>query len=350
LRFFSKHAQAIFIMAGLVLVSGLMLQSQSGNQRVDNFLNSLPTLANIDLARSVVQNLRFTEAETRQLEGALKKPTYKAQIDRLLGTAKVPSPAPTPTSKDPAAMKREQLSRIASLNQRTKSEAQKLISVAVKLPSSLSVSMTVPRITSLSPSTIEPGMSLIIRGADFLPQGSVTFTFGSAVFNGSVEYWAGDFILVNLQGDIQGVREQDGQVTVKKQNGRRADAAIHFVPIWEYAHVGSIRMTYSSNPYDPVVAFYNYVVRGISDWCSSYQIPYGSVTSTRLLNGYTVYAVSYDPHSDAYINRQNENVGAYLGSSNLPGATAGTICHSNLVDPKITCLVTIKGPLGLKWY
>jgi hypothetical protein len=349
LRFLSKHVQAIFLVVGLVLLSGLLLQSQSGNQRVDSFLNSLPTLANIDLARSAVQNLRFTAAETRQLEGALKKPDYRAQIDRLLGTAKVPSPAPPPTSKDPAALKREQLSRIAGLNQRTRSEAQKLISVAAKLPSSLSVSMTVPRITSLSPTTIEPGMSLIIRGADLLPQGSVMFTFGSAVFKGSVEYWAGDFILVNLQGDIQGVGEQDGQVTVKKQNGRRADAAIHFVPIWEYDRVYSTRMTYSSNPYDPVVAFYNYVVRGISDWCSSYQIPYGSTTSTRLLNGYTVCAVSYDPHSDTYINRQYENVGVYLGSSHLPELTAGQICHSNLVDPKITCVVTIKGPHGVPY-
>jgi hypothetical protein len=82
--FIRKHVQAVFATVSLVLLSVLMLQSQGGNQRVDNFLNSLSTFSNADMARSALQNLRFTEAENRLLEGGPRKPNFAAQIDRLV--------------------------------------------------------------------------------------------------------------------------------------------------------------------------------------------------------------------------------------------------------------------------
>jgi hypothetical protein len=351
MKFFSKHAQAMFIFVALVLVFGLMLQSQGRNQRVDNFLNSLPTLANIDLARSAVQNLRFTEAEIRQLEGALKQPTYRAQIDRLLGTAKVPPGPLPPPVKDASILKQEQIQRIGGINLKLKSEAQQLMTLSAKVSGTALTTIigTAPKITSLSQATIEPGQQLIIRGTDFLPQGSVTFTFGSSVFNGAVVYWANDFILVTLPADIQGVREMDGNVTVKKQNARRADAAIRFVPIWDYAEIWSARLTYSDNPYDGAVAFFLWVVKGVDEWCSQFNIPWAYVTNP-LLNTWRITGVRYANRNGSWLRSKNENPGVFVGSANLPDHTTGSLCFYIMKEARITCEVTVKGPLGLKYY
>jgi len=351
MKFFSKHAQAMFIMVALVLVSGLMLQSQSGNQRIDNFLNSLSTFSTVDMARSAFQNLRFTESERRLLEGGLRHPSCRPQIDRLLKTAKIPPGPLPPPVKDASILKQEQIQRIGGINLKLKSEAQQLMTLSAKVSGMTLTTIigTAPKITSLSQATIEPGQQLIIRGTDFLPQGSVTFTFGSSVFNGAVVYWANDFILVTFPAEIQGIPETDGTVTVRKQNARRADAAIRFVPIWDYATIYSSRLTYSDNPYDGAVAFFLWLVKGVDEWCSQFNIPW-SYTTNPLLNTWRITGLRYVNHYDGWLRSKNENPGVFVGFANLPDHTTGSLCFFILKEARITCEVTIKGPLGLKYY
>ena len=266
----------------------------------------------------------------------------------------MPPTEPTPPLRDALSLKQEQLQRIQEVNKRLSTEVDGLQAISAKAVSSTALQAaigTTPKITSLSQATIEPGQSLIIRGTDFLPQGSVTFTFGSSSFNGTVVYWNTDFILVTLPADIQGVREMDGNVTVKKQNAKRADAAIRFVPIWHYATITSDRLTYSDNPYDSAVAFYLWLVKGQKEWCSQFNIPWRQDVPIWLLNGYTIFSLQYVNNSNGWLTSKNrENSQLYVGSVNLPLRTTGSLCHYILKEPRLRCVVTVKGPLGLYYY
>ena len=302
------------------------------------------------MSRTALQNLRFTDAENKQLETALRQPTYRAQIDRLLKTVK-PQPALAPQrAKSPATLKQEQALRIETINKNALSEAQKLLAVSAQaVPSTAmrAVTGTAPTITSISSSTIEPGQSLIIRGTDFLPKGSVIFTFGGRTFTGSITYWAADFILVTLPG-LTAMPQQEGTVTVQKPHPQQlASKPIQFIPIWDYYEVRSDQMTYLDNPYDPIVALYNYYVYNRQRWCSFFKISFPTVPGGRLLNTYKIDTYIYkDEDGDS---SWREYPPAFTGLDVLPQKTAEQICHRISSVPKIFCYVTIKGPRGLNY-
>ena len=335
------------LIPALGLMLGLTVQSQMANPKVDNFLNGLSTLSSADAARAAFNAAKFSAAEERLLKNGLRDPKYSIQMERLAKAVKLPPEPSPPPVKEPQSLRLDQARKTAGINKRLTTEAQSLLAISSKVSVNLQMIMgTAPKITSLSQTTIEPGQELIISGTDFLPQGSVTFSFGSSSFAGTVVYWNTDFILVTFPVSVQGIGETDGTVTVRKQNARlRADAAIHFVPIWNCIDYKSNPLEYSSNPYDPLVAYYDIVFWGRSDWCSSFTISYPSGTPARLINGYQVVSVHYE--SDCFINRQYENTGSYIGSTTLPSSTAGVICHSNTWARKIYCIVRVKGPLGL---
>lgn len=173
----AKTGKAGLVMIVISFSAVLMLQSQGGSQRVDNFLNSLSRYANADMARSAFQDLRFTESERRLLEGGLRQPSYAPQVERLIKTIKGPAPKPQPPVKAVSVLNEEQARRIAGINQQLSTETQTLMAVSAKVLSSAALKTivgTAPKITSLSQQTIEPGQALIIRGTDFLPQGSIS--------------------------------------------------------------------------------------------------------------------------------------------------------------------------------
>lgn len=324
----------------------LLLQSQVTNPRVDNFLNSLSTLANADAARAAFNTAKFSEAELRLLQNGLRDPRYSAPIQRLIKTVKAPPKALPAAVNDLQSLATEQTRKIGGVNQRLRTEAQSLLAVSAKLSSSAmrAIMGTAPKITSLSQATIEPGQQLIIRGTDLLPQGSVTFTFGSSSFNGAVVYWANDFILLTFPADVQGIGEMDGAVTVRKQNSLRADAAIRFIPIWQYKTITSNQLTYADNPYDGVVAFYLWLVKGVRDWCSQYHISYS--VGTVLYHGYTIFRLGY---IDDQGNPWGGDQGSYVGTTNLPIRTTEAICFYIFEEPELYCRITVKGPLGLNY-
>jgi hypothetical protein len=327
----------------------LMLQSQMTNPRINSFLNSLSTLASADAARAAFNTAKFSEDEERLLKTGLRDPKYSIQMERLAKTVKLPPGPQQPPIRELSALKLDQARNTERLNKRLTSEAESLLAVSARLsPGAMqAIAGTVPKITSLSQMTIEPGQELIIRGTDFLPQGSVTFTFGSSSFPGTVVYWNTEFILVTFPADVKGIGETDGTVTVRKPNPRlNASAAIHFVPLWNYIGYWSNRLEYGNNPYDAVAAYYGLVFWGRMSWCSTFTISYPPEVPTRLSNGYKVDSVDFRSEGH-YINRQYENGASYLGLSVLPSATAGVLCHSSMGAPTINCYVRVKGPLGL---
>jgi hypothetical protein len=338
-----KRMMTLAILSACVL----MLRAQYGNPKVDGFLNGLSTFSSADAARAAFNTAKFSEAERHLLQNGLRDPKYFTPIQRLTKTIKRPLRAPQPPAKDLQSLGLVQTQRIAGYNQRLRTEAQSLMAVSSKVSVNLQMIMgTVPKITSLSQTTIEPGQNLIIRGTDFLPQGSVTFTFGSSSFNGTVVYWNTDFILVTFPADIQGIPEADGTVTVKKQNSRlRADAAIRFVPIWQYKTITSNQLNYSDNPYDGVVAFYLWLVKGETDWCSQFDISYA--VSTTLYHGYSIYRLNYIDQSQV---SYGGDPGNYVGSVNLPIRTTRSICFYIFDEPNLFCVITVKGPLGLDYH
>jgi len=335
----------------LCLILVPVLRSQMTSPKVENFLKSLPTFANIDLTRAALQNLRFTEAENRELAAALRKPAYKAQVDRLVKTIKGPAPAARPSVKAVSVLKQEQAQKIEAGNRAIQNEAQKLLAISAQaVPSAAmrAVSGTPPKITSLSSATIEPGQSLIIRGTDFLPKGSVIFGFGGSSFTGIVTYWNTDFILVTLPATIEGVYPQLGGVVVQKQNPQlSASKPISFIPIWDYREIRSERMAYLDNPYDPIVAFYNYIVHQNALWCSFFKMSFPDVRDRYLQNWFVIEShryewigqelrSSYDPH-------------AYKGLYILPDKTSDMLCHTSWGEAEFYCVMTIKGPRGMKY-
>jgi hypothetical protein len=328
-----------------------MLRSQYTSPKVENFLKSLPSFANIDLTRAAVQNLRFTEAENRELEAALRKPAYKAQIDRLLKTAKVPPGPAMPPPMSVETLKQEQPRRIASSNQKLEGQAKQIMAISAKVSVNIEAIMgTPPVITSLDPpETIEPSQLLMITGSNFLPQGTVEFTFGSRVFQGSVQYWANDFILVRfLQGQFF-LPETAGKVTVRKSGPRRlsVDHAIRFVPIWDFKYLTSDQMTYDDNPWDPVLAFYLYTVRGQRDWCSRYNIPWPSWVPRVFLNTWRIWSYSISSEEPLGFRWGTDDPKNYINSTTLPTLTVGTLCHKIFSPQKLRCSITLMGPLGL---
>lgn len=350
MRFFSKHVKAIFIMVGFVLLSGLLLRSQSGNQRVDNFLKSLSTFPNADVAKTAAEAARFTEAEKEQLKRAIRNPLYTSQVARLVGTIEKKPLATRPSKRDTINRQQEQTRRIEGVNQSLRSEAQRLQTMSAQLSAAAkSVLGTPPKITSLSQLTIEPAQDLIIHGTNLLPQGSVSFTFGSQSFNPSkIWNWTNDFIHLTFPYNVSGLGEMDGNVTVRKQNSMmRADSPIHFVPIWEYRTLRSNAMTYDSLPYDQALALIFFLITPIRSWCSTYGMSFPDVPMSRLLNGWEIQSLNYE--SAVAIRLQDEDPMYYVEWDSLPTETEGEICHG-LFDPgNIYCVVIIKGPRGVPY-
>jgi len=347
----AKTGKAGLVMIVISFSAVLMLQSQGGSQRVDNFLNSLSRYANADMARSAFQDLRFTESERRLLEGGLRQPSYAPQVERLIKTIKGPAPKPQPPVKAVSVLNEEQARRIAGINQQLSTETQTLMAVSAKVLSSAALKAivgTAPKITSLSQQTIEPGQALIIRGTDFLPQGSVSFTVGSSSFDAQVSEWTNDLIFAQFPAGVRGVAEMDGNVTVRKQNRiLRADAPIHFVPIWEYQVLRSNALTYATQPWNLAAALALFFFTGQTEWCAQFNIYFPGLPSYNLLNTWAIHSLYYD--SEDLLGIQREGGVGFIGTTRLPSRTEGQMCHHINQAATIFCVVTIKGPLGVPY-
>lgn len=347
-----KRHPIVLLASALGLMLVLMLQSQMTNPKVDNFLNSLSRYANADMARSALLNLRFTESERRLLEGGLRQPAYAPQVDRLAKTIKGPVPKPWAPQKEIPVLTQEQATRISGVNLQLNAEAKRLVAVSAQATSSAAmraVTGNPPKITSLSQQTIEPGESLIIRGTALLPRGSVSFTFGSSVVEGQVTEWTNDLIFVQLPASVTGIAETDGSVTVWKQNrALRADAPIHFIPIWAYQVLQSDQMTYAGRPYNLAVALATFFFTGATQWCSQYNISFPTVPFHELRNTWAIHSHYYESDIDA-IDVQGESATTFIGATTLPGRTVGQICFTINWEPKVFCVVTIKGPRGVAY-
>jgi len=352
LKNLKKRHSMVLLAAALGLTLVLMLQSQMTNPRVDNFLNSLSRYANADMARSALQNLRFTESERRLLEGGLRQPAYVPQVERLVKTVKGPAPKPQAAPKAVPVLQQEQATRISGVNLQLNAEAKRLVAVSAQATSSAAmraVTGNPPKITSLSQQTIEPGESLIIRGTELLPRGSVSFTFGSSVVEGQVTEWTNDLIFVQLPASVTGIAETDGAVTVWKQNrALRADAPIHFVPIWAYQVLRSDQMTYAGQPYNLAVALAAFFFTGATRFCSQYNISFPTVPFHDLRNTWAIHSHHYESDIDA-IDVLGESPTTLIGATTLPWRTVGQICFTINWEPKVYCVVTIKGPRGLAY-
>jgi hypothetical protein len=327
----------------------LMLQAQSGNPKVDNYLKALATFSNADSARVAAEAARFTASEKEQLKSAIRNPAYSSQVARLVGTIQKLNASPMPIKRDVVSLRQEQARRIEGVNLRLKGEVQKLQAMSAQLSAqSRSVLGKSPKITSVSPLSIEPMQSVVIQGSDFLPQGSVVFTFGSSSYTARIWNWTNDYILAELPGNVSGIGEMDGNVTVRKQNVMmRADAPIHFIPSLDYKIIRSDPMTYDSLPYDLALALIFFLFTPIRSWCSTYDIYFPDVPSYNLLNGWEIQSLYYE--SEVAIQLQNEDLLYYIGLDSLPEHTEGSICHGLSTPGKITCVVTIKGALGVPY-
>jgi hypothetical protein len=352
MKFFSKHAQAMFIMVALFLVSGLMLQSQGGNQRVDNFLRSLSAFPNMDSARTAFQAAKFTETERTLMQNELKKQIYKPQLTRLAATvAKMPKP-PKPPMKSVQLLQLEQKKASDAVNARNTIEVSRFLALSAKVAEGSALQTVIgkaPKITSLSDVAIRPGMNRIIRGTNFGPQGTVTFTFGSASFNGIVETWTNDLILVTLPSTVQGLPETDGNVTVRKQNSvLRADAPIRFIPLYEFEHTRSTAMR-NQEPYHAEVYFILCLLGQFNvPFCSKYDIYFPDCPSYNFKNGAVIEQLIYE--SDVWLDwDDDESVDYYIGWDGLPKWTTGRLCEHGLEPGAIYCEVSIKYPRGLSW-
>jgi hypothetical protein len=347
--------KAIFIMVGLVLLSGLLLQSQSGNQRVDNFLKSLPTFPTVNDASKAFQAARFTDSERKQLENQLRNSIYKPTIDRLIGTVtKESTRMMRPAPKSIASRKQEQARRIENINTRTRLEAQKLLAVSAQIVGSGAVQAvfgTAPKITSLSRPNVSPNALLLIRGSNFLPQGTVQFTFGSTSFNGLVESWANDLIVARVPPGTAGIREMDGNVTVRKQNSQlRADAVIRFLPNLDYVEILSDQLKPLSHPYDGLAAFFVFLQAPFATWCSSYTIKFsGFPPGADLKNDWVIDQLDYSSDSGAWEFGIDEDPADYVGQDWLPDETRDSLCFPILSPRVFHCQVLICGPLGLPY-
>jgi hypothetical protein len=356
LRFLSKHVQAIFLVVGLVLLSGLLLQSQSGNQRVDSFLRSLSTFPTINDASKAYLAARFTDSERKQLETQLRNPIYKPTIDRLIRTVtKESTRKMRPAPKSIASRKQEQAQMIENINTRTRIKVQNFLSSSVKMVGSGAVQAAIgaaPKITSLSESSVYPNTLLMIRGTNFLPQGTVQFTFGSTSFNGLVESWANDLIVARVPPRTSGIREMDGNVTVRKQNSQlRADAVIRFKPLLDYVEILSDQLSNPSAPYDGLIAFF-LLLQSPSNakWCSSYTISFpGFPPAAELKNDWVIDQFEYYSDGGSWELDLDENPADYIGQDWLPDETRGSLCFPILGPRIFHCQVWICGPLGLPY-
>lgn len=351
-----KHPKKGLSISLLMLVSCLtlvlMLQSQMANPKVDNFLNSLSTLANADAGRAAFNMAKFSEAERRLLENGFRDPKYAVQVDRLVKTIKGPAPAARPVIREISVLRQDDIRKIAEINQRVTTQTQSLMATSIKVVSKAPMPTgTPPKITLVSPTTVTPGQKVLIRGTDLLPRGSVTFTFGSSSFEGQVSEleWTNDLISVLLPDGIRGVKEQDGTVTVKKPGfNLRADAPIHFVPTWEYQVLRSNALTYASQPWDLAAALALFIFTGQTSWCAQFNIYFPGLPSHTLLNTWAIHSLYYD--SDHRVDLQGgENPLGYIGSTRLPSRTSGQLCHPINRAAEIYCVVTIKGPLGVPY-
>jgi hypothetical protein len=339
------------IAIGFLLVFVVMLRSQPGNPRVDSFIKALSTFPNIDSAKAAFQAAKFTDAERKQLENQLRNPIYKPHIARLAGTAAKKTFPLKPVRQTIASRKEAQSRRIDGINQKVRSEVQRFMAVSAKVSATAqSVLGTPPKITSLTPQdTIEPGQYLMIRGTNFLPQGSVQFTFGSSSFTGTVETWTDDLIFAKLPSNVQGIPATQGNVTVRKQNSMsRADAVINFVPRWDYADIVSEELRYDSNPYDPILAFIRFCVNPASIWCSTYSMRFPEIPGYALKNSWVIDEVHYNSDSQVQANDDQEYHG-FVGWEELPDETWGELCQGLFNPAPIYCTVCIKGPLGVPY-
>jgi hypothetical protein len=309
-------------------------------------------LTSADAARAAFNAAKFSESERRLLENGFRDPKYSLQVERLVKTIKGPAPKPQPPVKAVSVLSEKQARRIAGINQRLSTETQTLMTVSANVLSSAALKAiigTAPKITSLSQQTIEPGQALIIRGTDFLPQGSVSFTIGSSSFDAQVSEWTNDLIFAHFPAGVRGVAEMDGNVTVRKQNRiLRADAPIHFFPWYEIEHTRSTAMR-NQEPYHAEVYFILCLLGQFNvPFCSKYDIYFPDCPSYNFKNGAVIEQLYYE--SDVWLDwGDDESCDYYIGWDGLPKWTTGRLCEHGLEPGAIYCEVTIKYPRGLSW-
>jgi hypothetical protein len=321
--------------------------------KVDNFLRSLSTFQNFDSAKMAFQAAKFSEAERKQLENQMRNDIYKPQLTRLAATvSKKPRP-PKPPSKPVQVRQLEQKNRIDAIIKQNQAEVSKISTQSARVtPSSAAQTVigTAPKITSLSHNKIYPGQNLIIHGTNFLPQGTVTFTFGSASFNGVIDMWTNDTILVTLPSTVQGLPETDGNVTVRKQNSmHRADALIRFMCHYDFENIRSTKMT-NRTPYDMVIYIMLLFMGGFTTpFCSVYDISFPDCPSYNFKNGAVIAELDYD--SDVWFELgSGEDTEEYIGWDGLPKRTQGEICEQGLNPGALYCEVSIMFPRGVSWH
>jgi hypothetical protein len=351
----TKKFSVSFLMPILCLTLVLMLRSQGGNPRIDNFLKSLSTFPTANDAGKAYQAAKFTDSERKQLESQIKNPIYKPTIDRLIRTVtKESARKMRPAPKSIASRKQVQAQTIENANKRTMLEAQRLLAVSAKIVGSGAVQAaigTAPKITALSQTYVYPNTLLLIRGSNFLPQGTVQFTFGSTSFNGLVESWANDLIVTRVPPGTAGIREMDGNVTVRKQNSHlRADAVIRFKPELDYFEILSNQLSPLDHPYDGLAAFFVFLQAPMATWCSSYTIKFpGFPPAADLKNGWTIDQLDYYSDGGAWEFGSDEDPADYIGQNWLPDETTGSLCFPVLSPRVFHCQVWICGPLGLPY-
>ncbi len=89
------------------------------------------------------------------------------------------------------------------------------------------------QIEDLSNNTITPGQTLVIEGDHFLTQrpGTVTFSFSGQNFDGRIDEWADDYVVVTLPGDIEGLQQVSGIVNLRNHAGHEDTKSLTFEPI-----------------------------------------------------------------------------------------------------------------------
>jgi hypothetical protein len=334
-----------FVSVLLFAVCVLGIQAQRGNPKIDGFLRAMPTFPNIDGARAAFQAAKFTESERAQLRDALSNPVYTPQITRLAGTITKTTFPSKPARTTVASRLAAEVRRIDALNKKLLGQLEG------SKPSSTtsSGSDAPPRILSLSQETIEPGQYLSISGTGFLPAGRIQWTLGSKIVQGWPERWTDDLILVKLT-NVQGIPDSPrSKVSICDQYFKPLTSApIHFIPTWSFSEIYSDSLVPISHPYNTAAALIQYFLDPRSEWCSTYSMRFPDVPSYSLLNGWAIDELDYT--CDLIYRTElgpGENDGAYTGWTSLPRQTQGELCQGVLMPGPITCVVILKGPLGL---
>lgn len=218
--------------------------------KLQKFLKAIMVAESIDDVRKAFEKEKFSKKELEQLEAQIKNQPYKRKLDNLYRQAE--KKAESEQNQQVMQRARERIKQnelraqqqLEAMNRKMEvrlRSQEKRLSIQEKEFAPVG-RLNPPKIASLSSSEITPGQVIDIRGKNFGGlRGKVLFLISGETFEGKLNTWRDESIMVALPQNISGLPPVLGKVEVINTAKMRDNETIKFIPTMEQRHLYASR-------------------------------------------------------------------------------------------------------------